>query len=684
MNQTSSGLATLIRIPIITLLSVTAPWMATPAFSDDEVPVRLWAGGQEIRTQVHPLHSDEGTLIPVEALSAFSLRVEPSRKKNSLTVIRLAPGVEPVERRETLPLLRRGSAQMVPLQELARFLDAEVELPHRGRPLKPGDPVYVLARLKQVRIETGALRIDTSFPVPYRAGSIEPQTPGAGAETADYVECVGAIVPPGFVSTPVPPTEVRLRALVAQQFAPHVVRVVVKINQAQETGSGTTPNEPLALGSLLRQVQSYYPKLLSADAQRRVAQAKREEKAGAFDPVLFGGSEYSRYPDSTLPGKLKSFSASDVGVEFLTPYGIKVIGLGRWNRGDVKSPLSLTGNRGEYSIGLKVPLLRGRGINDKFAALRQARLGVPLADAEFDDLRLTTLLDASTSYWGWVAAGRRLEVAESLLELARTRAGQVKARADAGDLPQIDVVEADTEVQRRLEGLGKALRDFQKEGFKLALYLWTPDGKPTGVPLRSQLPADTAPAGELTPERVEDGRALALSRRPELRALSIAQQIAEVDLGLARNQRLPIADLSVFPGVDTGSRGAGGTLKASIDVALPLRQRTADGLVEQARLKLDKLSLDLQLERQRVLTEVDDAVSAVNLAVSRYQAAIAEVELARQLEQGERDRFALGDSTLFLVNQRERATAEAATKVINLRAEYEQALAYYQAATAQY
>ncbi|MFN7621620.1 MAG: TolC family protein, partial [Acidobacteriota bacterium] len=118
--------------------------------------------------------------------------------------------------------------------------------------------------------------------------------------------------------------------------------------------------------------------------------------------------------------------------------------------------------------------------------------------------------------------------------------------------------------------------------------------------------------------------------------------------------------------------------------SVPLRQRTADGRIAQARLKLEKLALDVANERQRITTEVLDAISAINTATTRYLAALAEVNLARQLEEGERARFDLGDSTLFLVNQRERATAEARVKLIEIQAEYEQSVAAYRAATVQF
>ena len=68
-------------------------------------------------------------------------------------------------------------------------------------------------------------------------------------------------------------------------------------------------------------------------------------------------------------------------------------------------------------------------------------------------------------------------------------------------------------------------------------------------------------------------------------------------------------------------------------------------------------------------------------SVERFRATDAEVVLSRQVEDGERKRFAAGDSTLFLVNQRERATAEALGRLIDNQLEYQQALLALDAAS---
>ena len=56
--------------------------------------------------------------------------------------------------------------------------------------------------------------------------------------------------------------------------------------------------------------------------------------------------------------------------------------------------------------------------------------------------------------------------------------------------------------------------------------------------------------------------------------------------------------------------------------------------------------------------------------------------MTRRVEDAERLRFELGDSTLFVLNQREQATAEAAIREANALADYFRAYAAYELAIA--
>lgn len=79
--------------------------------------------------------------------------------------------------------------------------------------------------------------------------------------------------------------------------------------------------------------------------------------------------------------------------------------------------------------------------------------------------------------------------------------------------------------------------------------------------------------------------------------------------------------------------------------------------------------------------DVQDALSALRAAQAVLDVVTEEVAVARELEGLERDRFALGDSTQFLVNLRELASADAALREVRALADYQKALVGVSSAT---
>lgn len=448
-------------------------------------------------------------------------------------------------------------------------------------------------------------------------------------------------------------------------FALLLVALLVGIVSPAEA----VPERVTSLEDLLERADRYHPKVQRARVDRDLAAAYLKEKSGAFDPAIELGSEFLRYNSG---GKAKEAFDNMVAVSFLTRSGLKVAAGMDLNRGAVKSPLSNTGSTGEVFFDLKLPLLRGSGINPKGAAETQARIKQGSAEMYYRLTRLQVLLDASLAWWDWVAARRRLEVNREVLDVAARRQDLVRQRVAAGDVPAIDAIEAEQEVARRREVLAKAERDVDKARLKLSLYTWGSDGQPaaleegleaTPFPALRPLPADEA--GVL--------QATALERRPELHSLKFERQVVQVDLDLARNERRARVDLVVNPGLDTGRGSVGLTMKAGLVVTIPMRTREADGRIEAAQLRLQRVDLDQASDIQAILVEVQDCISALGALLERHGAARQALDLARRLEAGERLRYELGDGTLFLVNQRERATAEASMRVIDIEAEHAQA-----------
>ena len=172
------------------------------------------------------------------------------------------------------------------------------------------------------------------------------------------------------------------------------------------------------------------------------------------------------------------------------------------------------------------------------------------------------------------------------------------------------------------------------------------------------------------------------------RLIDQRQQI-DIELRLQKNQLLPAFDLGFAVSGDIGNaaRPAAASLgptefevNAMLDV--PLLFRAATGRIQVVEASRVKLESQLRLTRDRITIEISDLRSAARAANERIVLARQEVELSAQLEQGERSRFELGDSTLFVVNLREQATAEAQLREVDAVADWHRANAALMAALA--
>ena len=108
----------------------------------------------------------------------------------------------------------------------------------------------------------------------------------------------------------------------------------------------------------------------------------------------------------------------------------------------------------------------------------------------------------------------------------------------------------------------------------------------------------------------------------------------------------------------------------------------ARGKRAAARAVLEQIDEKARLLRDKVEVEVRDALSALQAAFEGVAQARSASELAVRVLEAERRRFALGDSTVLLLNLREQAVAEARLGLVKAKETYWDAAADYRAAVA--
>jgi outer membrane protein, heavy metal efflux system len=435
---------------------------------------------------------------------------------------------------------------------------------------------------------------------------------------------------------------------------------------------------PLDVPEVLASVDRSFPLIEAARREQDLAAGAAIEARGAFDlKVKASGETLQSYYDND---RLKATIEQPLAPFGMTLFGGYRLGRGEFAQYDAKS---LTLQDGEFSAGLALPLLRDRAVDVRRAGLRVTDIGVNIAAQTVAKARLSYFKDALKQYWDWVAAGRQLGVARGLLDLAERRDVDLQAAVGLGQLAPVERTDNVRAILQRRSALVAAQRIVEATAINLSLYYRGPDGAPLR-PAADRLPAQLPDPTPLTPD--DEARAIedALARRPEVVGLRFKRSQQEVETGLAGNALLPslnlFADLSRDYGEGPITR-RGNELAAGLFFELPLQRRKASGKLVQAQAKLAGIDAELRFVQDRVRADVQDAASALRAAYTSVELVRQELTVARELESLERDRFQLGDSTQFLVNLRELNTADAAFREIKALADYQKALAEFEAAS---
>ena len=419
--------------------------------------------------------------------------------------------------------------------------------------------------------------------------------------------------------------------------------------------------DKLEFQDFLKLVSENHPQILQAKLKRNQANAKRLETQGAFDPSLNSKNSYNIYNSSSAPGKEQEAFTSSNSLDILTRYGAKLSAGAKFAEGDIKTPLSPTGSGGEYFIEAQIPLLR-----DAIYSLNEA-----IADLTLYRKQLDVLQKASELYWKWYASFKVLEVENHLVDLITEQSDFVKAQVEYGNLAQLAYIEVSTDLQKRLFKRAKAERKAQEMSLALANYLWLESGEPLGLFAKDQVPSVKEDITKnLVIENINEAKLKALKFRPEFKAINLSKDIAILERKFAKNQMLPELDLFINQGVETGEDSIGPTTAAGVNLSIPLRVRTGQGLKKQAELSLQSLNLASRELMQNVILELENAVSELEQSKAKTKFAKESLILANQLFEGESEKFKLGDSTLFLVIRRQRAMAEANIQYYKAFADY--------------
>jgi outer membrane protein TolC len=420
----------------------------------------------------------------------------------------------------------------------------------------------------------------------------------------------------------------------------------------------------------LQSVLIAHPAVQAAALEQNIARAEMLNALGGFDPVLKGSYDYK-----ASGGASPSINYIDAGVEMPinTLFGPKVGIVYDRGLGSSLSPEYRTEPDGQVGLNLSIPLWQGIVTDRRRTTFAKAGLRPLLANANQQFEQNNLLRSAGLQYWSWAEAAEQLRIAEAVLAISIQRLNFIAARARRGEVASLDSIEAMQEVERRRGDMYRSMRSAEQANIDAAVFFWTEAGLPRPL---SQRPETIPSLPRLESTRIQNDRQSALQLRPEMQRIDYNEQNTNLDLTLAREFQKPMIETKAEWYYSIGKSNFD-NIKLGLNMSVPLLFRSATAQVELFNITLDRVNLQRTQTARFVNADIDNALSALQRALERTDAAEREARYATLMEEGERKRFTAGETSLLIVNLRERAAAEARVRVVTARADYLRAWTLY-------
>lgn len=418
-------------------------------------------------------------------------------------------------------------------------------------------------------------------------------------------------------------------------------------------------------------VKAYHPVAKQGSLLVDIAKAQLTAIRGNFDPVIqavndkktFDGKNYYNYTNSQLMVP--------------TWYGIEVSGGFERNFGDLINP-ELTSGRSSY-MGVTIPLAKNLLIDKRRAALQQAKLFTQQSEQERRIVINDLLLDAYETYWNWSKDYQLYQILTNAVVLNQQRMRLLRISFEQGDRAKIDTIEATAQLQNLQQQQAEALLKYRKSSFALSNFLWTENNEPAFI--SEKVIPDSIWTGINTSafklEALDWWMQQVMGKHPKLQAMNFKIKNLEVEKRLKFQNLLPKVDVKynfLQKGYEPWKNITGNLLdnnyKFGLGVSMPLFLRQGRGEWEAAKLKLKSTSY----ERQQQQLEIENKVRYHYIEIFNLQ---QQAELLQsvfnnynELYKAEELRFALGETSLFILNSRQNQLLSSQQKLLEVKAKF--------------
>ncbi len=330
-------------------------------------------------------------------------------------------------------------------------------------------------------------------------------------------------------------------------------------------------------------------------------------------------------------------------------------------------------------LAFQALVLQGLLIDERRAALQQADIFASMTLIEQRKLINDLIFEASIKYWEWTTMGNELAIYQQAVDLAKVRLEGVKIAFEQGNKPAIDTLEAFIQWQDRLIQANKAFVKFQKKTFELSNFLWDENGQPLRlqaniVPLRLNIIQEkTNWQADSILSNIQN---LGVSH-PDLLLYDLKLKNLEVDRRWKQEKLKPKLDINYnFLLEPTGGSDAAAisieNYKWGVAFKVPIPNRSARANLQLNAIKMQETELDRSQKQLELSNKAQYYFVQSNNLLEQIRLSNDNIVNYQRLLDAERQKFNIGESSLFLVNSRENKLIAVQLKILELKAKFQE------------
>jgi outer membrane protein TolC len=421
-------------------------------------------------------------------------------------------------------------------------------------------------------------------------------------------------------------------------------------------------DDTLSFEDYIRNVIKYHPQANNAELNLRLSEAQWKTANGQFDPLLkadyddkyFDNKQYFQILRSSI--ELPSY----LGLTFMAGYDN--------TRGLFLNPENNTPIDGLGYLGVEANLLQGFLIDERRTAVNQAEIFEDFSQNRRQIEINNLIIDASIAYYQWQSAYEYQLIIKESVELAKQYFENNLQSYLYGDKPAVDTLESFLALQDQLAMLQSNSIELVKARNSLNNFTWendkniilSSDINPISIKLLSSniISQDTVTyVGNPLLEEKRNKLDLLLAEN-DLKSDKLKPKLKVKYNALTSelNSNIPTFNINNY--------------KWGLSFSMPLLFRSVRGELEINEVKIKETELDLANKENSLKNKQKSNIETLEILNDQLVIVEENVNRYKQLLEFEKEKFDIGESSVFLINKRQEKYIFSKLKVIDLTIKY--------------